>query len=406
MGCAPLCQLIIQYNTIFSHVKHNYLMEIVKLGTNFTHPQGSDLKNWEKIVFDRLEKHAISKYTDKNILLLHANNHGFWIWEHEHTIRTALSSPDWQVIFITMTDPCEIEQVFSDLGLDEKSHDFSEAGYTLDGDPYEFDSVAMIAAQRFKTYTQDELLLTDVKYRFISYSRKERYHRLLLTQSLVDQQLESHGIVTMGVNPDNHDWGHLCRTIGETPEQFADTGGLEVHGIYDHANVPHDLWSLGNLDLWQHHFLHVVNESMFLDFEDRRDHDRYAYRGACSVDGNPTKRKFVSEKIWKPIIGLRPFVLNMNPVMYQWLESRGFHTFREFWPVDVMDAPGPRMALKTHDKICQIIKWLTEMSEPDILTLYDRMRPQLHHNRVRFFDYAREQKEKFYACTEEVPHDN
>jgi hypothetical protein len=377
-------------------------MQIVKLGTTFTHPAHSDLKKWENLVFDRLQKHAITKYPGKNILLIHANNHGFWIWEHEQIIRTALASAEWQVIFITMTDPCEIEQVFSDLKLNEKDHDFSEVGYTLDADPYEFDSVAIITAQRFKTYTEEELLLTDVRYRFISYSRKERYHRLLLTQALLDQKLDKHGIVTMGVNPDEPDWGHLNRTIGETPEQFADSGSLDVHGIHDHANVPHDLWSLGNLHLWRHHFLHVVNESMFLDFEDRRDHDRYPYRGACSVDGNMTKRKFVSEKIWKPIIGMRPFVLNMNPVMYDWLESRGFHTFRKYWPVDITDAPVPRMALKTIDKICQIIKWLTEMPDSDILALYEQMRPQLHQNRVRFFDYAREQKEKFYACTEEV----
>jgi hypothetical protein len=365
-------------------------MEIIKLGNTHTHPVGTSLKVYEDQVFSRVENYARYRYPDSNLLIIQANNHFFWIQQQAELIRKALQSAEWQVIFLTIVDPCEIEQLFKTIGLTETDHLFEEIGYTTLENNNFFDNFAIISLDKFQSYTDDQVVQMQPENLYISYSRKPRTHRIMLTKKLIDSGLDQHGVVTLGVDPADPQWGLYSRDIGESPDQYKESGGLDVINASDFNNIPHDLWSLGDLDLWQRHFLHIVNESQFYDQEP----------SPLSVDSNNTTRMFISEKLFKPLIGHRPFLLNTNPVIYNYLESQGFHTFRRYWPVDVTDVTAHRMAAQTTDKICEIIKWLTGLEKSAIVALYEQMRPELHHNRSRFFQYAREQQEKFYTCTE------
>jgi hypothetical protein len=365
-------------------------MEIIKLGNTHTHPVGTSLKVYEDQVFSRVENYARYRYPGANLLIIQANNHFFWIQQQAELIRTALNSPDWQVFFITIVDPCEIEQLFKALDLTETDYTYTEMGYTALENKAFFDSFAIIAKDKFQQYSDEQVSQMTPEKLFISYSRKPRMHRMMLTKKLIEQDLAGYGVVTLGVDPADPQWGRYSRNIAETPEQYRDTGGLDVLDASNFNNIPHDLWSLGDLDLWQRHFLHIINESQFYDLEPSHH----------SVDSNNTRRMFISEKLFKPLIGHRPFLLNTNPVIYNYLESQGFHTFRNYWPVDVTDVTAQRMASQTTDKICEIIKWLTGLEKSAIVALYEQMQPELQHNRSRFFQYAREQQEKFYTCTE------
>jgi hypothetical protein len=121
------------------------------------------------------------------------------------------------------------------------------------------------------------------------------------------------------------------------------------------------------MDYWQHHFLYIIGATEF----------------------NPWDDIFVSETQFKPIIGLRPFLINGNVRTYQWLENNGFKTFNRYFDgIDFTDEH------RVHESLCQAIQYLTTLSKNDILELYNQMLPDLLYNRQRFYEFADEQIHK------------
>jgi len=51
-----------------------------------------------------------------------------------------------------------------------------------------------------------------------------------------------------------------------------------------------------------------------------------------ATEFSPDANLFVSETQFKPIIGLRPYLINGNPKTYEWLERQGFKTFNKYFP--------------------------------------------------------------------------
>jgi hypothetical protein len=80
-------------------------------------------------------------------------------------------------------------------------------------------------------------------------------------------------------------------SLNESPSDAVGNWGLDMS-----FGIPHDIHSLGNLDIWQQHFLNVVGETEFMHWDNM----------------------FISEKTWKPILGLRPFVINGQTKIYQY----------------------------------------------------------------------------------------
>ena len=100
---------------------------------------------------------------------------------------------------------------------------------------------------------------------------------------------------------------------------------------------------------------------------------------------------FITEKTWKPIIGLRPFVLNGQTKIYQYLRDHGFHTFNHYWPHIKIEELSE---FEVHDSLIEVIKFLSTLSNTTLLEMYSDMLPALKHNRNRFFEFAQEQKYK------------
>ena len=225
---------------------------------------------------------------------------------------------------------------------------------------HNFNFHSLVLKKYFHTYTQEQLLMQEPQYVFLNYNRKPRGHRADLVRVLEQQQLDQLGLITLGEN--SNVWENTAtqpRTLGEQPEDYAGAGNW---GFDMGFGIPHDIHSLGNLNIWQRHFLTVVGETEFLPWD-------------------PT---FVSEKTWKPILGLRPFVINGQSKAYRWLRDRGFRTFNHVWPVDIDSAT----ELDTHDKIAEVIKWL---GNQDLTQLYQQLLPDLIYNRKRFDEFSNEQ---------------
>jgi hypothetical protein len=177
--------------------------------------------------------------------------------------------------------------------------------------------------------------------------------------------LDYQGILTLGKYPNAEYDFEIHKTLGETDEEYAAHGSTDVNGS---VGIPNDIYSLGRQEIWQNHLVNVVSETEF----------------------NYKKQVFVSEKIWKPVIGMRPFMINADPRVYSWLEERGFDSFLDLWP----NMPHHNVVGTVVDAIVANLKWLSAFTDAEKMAWYQSIRPRLQANRNRFFEYVTEQEQK------------
>ena len=232
---------------------------------------------------------------------------------------------------------------------------------------YQFNFHSTVLPTYFKSYTTKELCLTDPKWLFVNYNRKPREHRTELVQKIIDADLKDFGVISLGKNDKTYSKQEevLCLLLGESIEEYEEGNW----SMPDTFGIPHDIHTLGNIETWRTHFLTVVSETEFW----------------------PWDNTFVSEKTWKPIIGLRPFVLNGQTKIYKYLRDNGFYTFNHYWPhIEMEELP----EFEVHNSLINVIKFLSTLSNTTLLEMYADMLPALEHNRNRFFEFANEQQYK------------
>jgi len=221
-----------------------------------------------------------------------------------------------------------------------------------------------VLTQHFQRYENQELMLKNAKWIYINYNRKPRQHRVQFVKQLLQHKLNDYGIVTLGkpnVIYDKDPNNYLYLTIGEKAEDYA----KDNHWFTgpDEFGIPHDVLTLHNMHYWQQHFLNIIGATEFNHWDDI----------------------FVSETQFKPIIGLRPFVINGNQRTYQWLRDHGFRTFNQYWehiPIETGDV---------HDTLITLIEYLKTQ---DLVAMFNNMLPDLLYNQNRFVEFAQEQKHK------------
>ena len=245
----------------------------------------------------------------------------------------------------------------------------------VDSTTHYFNLFAIACRDHFETYQTEELLLTDPKYVFMSYNRKPYVHRLKFVKKLIESNLKDLGVVTLGrafpgtEGPDSE----LYFTIGEKEQDYVKYGHWYEPGLISTPHdIPHDLFSLHNMHYWKHHFLHIVG----------------------GTTGNPHDT-FINQIDFKPIIGLRPFLINGQSQNYKFWEDNGFRTFDHYFPgLKLRSAPTVDSNGKLHQALIDAIKQLAALSPDELLDLYNRMLPDLLHNRQRWYAWADEQHHK------------
>jgi len=112
--------------------------------------------------------------------------------------------------------------------------------------------------------------------------------------------------------------------------------------------------------LWQQSLVHLVNETVF-----------YA------------PKLHLTEKIFKPIVAGRPFILAAAPGNLAYLRSYGFQTFDKWIDesYDTITDPDCRL-----DAIANQLAQIAKLSQPALQELYAEMRPVLEFNRNHFFN--------------------
>jgi hypothetical protein len=172
-----------------------------------------------------------------------------------------------------------------------------------------------------------------------------------------------------------HDW--------EVPGQITLAGShslkdnIPVHegdqSIYnpdssDPNHYPNDIYSLGDLNVWNSHFLNIVTETL---------------EGASY----PT---WITEKTLKPIIGARPFIIYGDPAIYTVLEKFGFETFLDDieWPEVNYKDPD---VVPWHWQMENIKIGLKELQQKNLQVLYNKCLPKIKHNFYNWRDISKKQ---------------
>jgi hypothetical protein len=241
--------------------------------------------------------------------------------------------------------------------------------------PHYFNFFAIVCADHHERYNTEDLVLRDIKYPYISYNRKPYVHRLDLVKELVRRGLKDRGVVTLGrpfpgnTAPEDQ----LYFSIGEKNQDYVKYG----HWYTDSAkatphDIPHDLFSLHNWHYWQHHFLHVVNSTTIWNEDDL----------------------FVNQINFKPLIGMRPFVINGQTKQYAWLRSQGFRTFEHLFPGIDLTVPGGMGNGQLTTAIATAIEYVCNLSPAELQSMYNEILPDLVHNRTRFMSWMAEQQQR------------
>jgi hypothetical protein len=130
--------------------------------------------------------------------------------------------------------------------------------------------------------------------------------------------------------------------------------------------IPNDISTLGNIDYWQQHFLNVVTETVY----------------------DINSMNFVSEKIYKPILGMRPFLVYDTDSAYCWLTDRGFESYVDDFK-DITD-----LDLKNPENLAPFLVTLSSQQPSYWKKKLVDLNQKIVYNKQNFYKYVDRQKFK------------
>lgn len=237
----------------------------------------------------QLVQARLSNYYTDNSRTVIINSVWYTNEYHQQVIAELRELRPTHVFVVAMLDPPIIDLTW----FDELQCNVQGIGY-YPGPGY-LDYFAVFADRFFQSLDQD-ILLDSSKFdcAYMCLNRKPHWHRLRLYQGLDSAGVLDLGIVSMGGEPPMRLLQDDCEG-----QDIAPNGGRQQYGI---AN---DIVSVGNIANWQRHFVNIVTETIW-DIE---------------------LNNFLSEKTFKPILGLRPFLLHAPNGGVECLHSRGFESY-------------------------------------------------------------------------------
>lgn len=222
----------------------------------------------------------------------------------------------------------------------------------------EIDLCALLLADSIDLSDYGDLLNgSSIDTPFICLNRKPHWHRKRLFDRLQQRNLLDRGIVSMG-----SEHGTAVRSLPELDRP----GDLAPNSTATCYGVPNDIASLGPPDLWRRCFFDLVTETVW----------------------DINQNRFVSEKIYKPVLGMRPFVVYDPDGGEAWLRARGFETYRrDFQDISSHDPGDPE----------SIMDFLTDLVQQPVSYFTSKfwsMREKLRFNHDRYYRYVQEQRDR------------
>lgn len=227
--------------------------------------------------------------------------------------------------------------------------------------PYEIDFWALVVDKFYPTYSCQELndpSAFDMAYMCLN--RKPHPHRRRLYRKLNGLNLLDAGLVSMGSSEDSPP--RLIPNDEDTKSAL----NLAPNGYVSHYGIANDIASLGSIKNWQRCFLNIVTETNF----------------------QISKYHFVSEKIYKPILGMRPFLVYADDGGVDWLHSHGFETFvNDFKDISDLDLAMP-------DNIPNFLQQLCDAGLSYWKSKYIALNEKILHNKNQFEHHVQSNKDK------------
>jgi hypothetical protein len=192
-------------------------------------------------------------------------------------------------------------------------------------------------------------------------NRKPHWHRQQLYDAMVAAGVADQGLVSMGARIDGepaqrslpHDTGVSDLNLNPNP-------GIEQTGIVN------DIMSLGHPDNWRRIFLDVITETQF----------------------NLRRTRFVSEKIYKPIMGMRPFLVYARDGAVSWLSERGFEPYVSDF-LDITD-----LDLASYHNMVPFLQCLCQQPVSYFQKRFIDLQDKIQYNREQFDRYVNEINQK------------
>ncbi len=100
---------------------------------------------------------------------------------------------------------------------------------------------------------------------------------------------------------------------------------------------------------------------------------------------------FPTEKTWRPIMLLTPFIVQGPQWFLHRLRDMGFQTFDRWWDEGYSEDPADH---QPHE-IIKVIDYLAHKSTKELNTMYEEMQPILQHNKKRFMELTSKDFEIF-----------
>jgi hypothetical protein len=312
------------------------------------------LKQYEQQVVSSLIKPFVE--SDQQIVVI---NSVWYTTEMHDKVMSWLHNNDWnQIVLIAMIDAA--------IPYPDR---YAEFGRPVTGIGYypgagQIDFCALFVDHFLQAPDNNILLdVNTIDTAYMCLNRKPHWHRKRLFSRLDNLGIVSKGIVSMGGD------GQAVVTLVQDKEHDS----LAPNATRDHYGIPNDIVSLGHEGNWRRHLLNVVTETFY----------------------NINQTGFVSEKIYKPIVGCRPFLVYDPDGGTRWLTERGFEPYvRDFQDISDLDLVDPH-------NLPEFLKVLCEQTPAYWQKKFIDLQEKILYNKAHFAEYVNQQKsiiEKGIPC--------
>jgi hypothetical protein len=303
----------------------------------------------------RFEQAIVSEFLNKQITddsHTVVINSVWYSQEYHQQVMSELKNLDFDSIVLVAMLDAAIPQI-------EWYQEFGCAVYTVGYYPgvNSIDFWAVFVDHFFECPKISDLMAHDlIDCAYMCLNRKPHWHRVQLYRQLTELNIADQGLVSMGGE-------------GQAVQQLhidCEHDDLAPNANRDQTGLPNDIASIGDLSNWQRSFLNVVTETVY----------------------NINQNHFVSEKIFKPIVGLRPFLVYDTDGASSWLTARGFDPYiHDFGDISDLDLSCP-------ENIPMFLKTLCEQPVSYFQSKFVALMPKMLYNRNRFATYVAEQQHK------------
>lgn len=295
----------------------------------------------------QLEQEIVSKYLEHDSQQTVVINSTWYTKEyHKQVISQLRTIPFDRIVLVSMLDA----SIPNPSWYTEFNCPVNAIGYYPGTDTIDF--WALTVSEHFDKPTYDVLNVNAIDRAYMCLNRKPHWHRKRLYQQLQQLNIVDYGIVSMG--GDNSSAERLL-------EQDAGICNLAPNAGTDQNGIANDIMSLGHPGNWQRCFLNVVTETQF----------------------DIKQSYFVSEKIYKPIVGYRPFLVYATDGAVGWLTERGFENYtQDFTDISDLDLTSPENMAPFLATLCYQPRQYWQMK-------FVALKDKLVYNNNNFYKYVK-----------------